>query len=173
MGRLLRAEKQLENALEAYQSALEIFIQVRSQLGIGSCFTETARVFKDLERFAEASLMSEQALDIDRQIQDRFGEALDLKDQGDALWALEAQMPALAAWWQARALFRTIQDARNAARLDNGFAQIEAAVGAEKWPSVVAELQANAEAIRQNAIEHIRQQLAAQQQPAEDANTGQ
>jgi hypothetical protein len=172
LGNLKLAEHDAVGAFEHYQNALNIHGDIQDLLGMGAAYGYMARAAKAAGNHGLAATLCESSLEIHRQIQERFGEALNLKDQGDALWALEAQMPALAAWWQACALFRAIQDARNAARLDNVFAQIEAAVGAEKWPSLVAELQANAEAIRQNAIEHIRQQLATQQQPAEDANTG-
>jgi hypothetical protein len=114
------------------------------------------------EQPAQAILLFEEALNLFRHIRDRWGEALALEGQGKELLKLEATDAGLAALWQAREIFRTL-DASSAQRLDAFFEQMQARVDTQVW----AGLAIGAEAMRQAGVETVRQGASGQNSDSE------
>lgn len=103
----------------------------------------------------QALQLADQALNIYRQIEDRWGQALALEDQAKALLSLEAYDAAIAAWWQAAAIFQAIGDERNAGRIVGILQNIQSQVPPEAWAQLLAAVQADAEGLRSAAVAAI------------------
>ena len=158
IGNLQRAEGDLEGSLYSYQRALEIHAAIGNRLGVGASLTYMARTFVRQNRQAAAVLALDEALSIDRSIHDQHGEMLDLSDQGNALWVLQAQQAALGAWWQARQIAHAI-GASQAHTLDELFAQFSQQLDAAAWTQLQRDLAANAEVWRRQAVAALRLQM--------------
>src|SRR5207249_1925634 len=97
--------------------------------GVSGDYVWLGRAASLAEQPAQAILLFEEALNLFRHIRDHWGEALALEGQGEELLKLEAEAmnAGLAALWQAREIFRTL-DASSAQRLDAFFEQMQARV---------------------------------------------
>jgi len=161
IGNLLRMEEKFEAAFGHYHQALNIHTQIQNQLGVASALIQMGRTAHAAKAHHQAVSLAEQALQIYRGIgNDAFDEALAIEDQGNALLELGEQDAAIAAWWQARELFRAISDEGNASRLDDVFANVAQHLG-DDWPALEAQLREGAEAMRAAAVAKLAAQQAA------------
>ncbi len=155
LGNLLAAEGRLKEAMEAMLAALTIHLDIRDTLSCGSDLGFLGRVLQRAASHKQAILCFEETIHIYRAIHKSFDQALALWDQGQSLRILEEKAGALAALWQARDIFHTIQDS-SAAALDALFAQLEQQ-DPENYSQFMAELQTRAEEIRQEAVTKVRE----------------
>ena len=155
LGNLLRAEQQFEAAFASYAQALQIHTEIQDALSVAADLLEMGRTAQMAQSHLQALELAEQALTIYRQIEDRWGQALALEDQAKALLSLEAYDAAIAAWWQAAALFQAIDDEHNAGRILGVLQNIQSQVPPDAWSQWLAAVQADAEGLRSSAVAAI------------------
>jgi len=137
------------------QQALAIHSAIQDLLGAGGDFLEIGRTMLAAKQAAQAVFFAELALEIFRDIGDRFGQCLALDDQGDALYELRLAEPAFAAWWQALALAQHVSPP-TAQRLRGIFDQLQQALGDAEFDGLVARLNQDAEGIRLAGVQEVR-----------------
>jgi tetratricopeptide (TPR) repeat protein len=163
LGNLALAESQPEQAFAHYQEALAIQTEIGDQLGVGACLGYLARAAAVGGNFPQAILLFDDSIKLFRTITDKFGEALSLHGQGEALLQIaQLQAAGLAALWQAKELWSAMHDP-NAASLEAAFAQFaEQAADDEGLRALLDALPTQAEAIRQAAVAAIKAAMEAQ-----------
>jgi tetratricopeptide (TPR) repeat protein len=157
LANLQRAEGQPEAALQQLQVVLQIHLEIQDRFSAGNDLLYLARTAIAAKQYGLAVLFAEEALLIYRAINYQFGEALIFDDQGGAFDELNEKTGAWAAWWQAREIFRAIQNP-SAQRLDETFERLKGNMGAAAFEKLVTDLQAHAEARRQAAVAEVREQ---------------
>jgi tetratricopeptide (TPR) repeat protein len=155
LGSLERALGNHRASLDALQQALAIHSAIQDLLGAGGDFLEIGRTMLAAKQAAQAVFFAERALEIYRDIGDRFGQCLALDDQGDALYELRLAEPAFAAWWQALALAQHVSPP-TAQRLRGIFDQLQQALGDAEFDGLVARLNQDAEGIRLAGVQEVR-----------------
>jgi len=156
LGNLALAEENPAQAFAQYGAALEMHGAIGDRLGMGADLGYMGRAAAAAGQHEQAALLHDQSLAVHRAIGERLGQAFNLDDQADALWELGSQQAAYGAWWQARALARAL-GLPLVARLDSVFARLEQELGSDTYQALIAELPAQAEVWRQEAIEALRQ----------------
>jgi len=147
LGNLAMAEEMPDEAERHLGESFKIHATVSDLLGVGADLGYLARVAMGRGKFGRAVTLGEFALAIFRTIEDRYGQALTLNGQAPAMMSLERMDSALAAWWQAWAIFREIGDSA-AERLQAIFGQVEAQTGKEEFDQLVMALQTDSETMR-------------------------
>ncbi len=153
------AEKDYENAFSEFRAALEIHDQIHARLGMGADLGYMGRAAAAAGSHAQAVLLFDEALNILREIDDQWGQALSLKGQAQSFWSLQFAVPALAAWHLAGQIFGAIHAASEAALINSIFAQIQQQLGEQEFAQLVSVLQTRAEEVRQEAVQALRSQL--------------
>lgn len=154
------AERDIEDGFVHFRTALDAHLAIGDRLGAGGALGYMARAATAAGNHAQAVLLNEESLSIHRRIGEQFGQTLNLNDQGNAFAQLGAMQPALAAWWQARAIARRI-GLPLAGQLEGLFLQFAQQVGAQDFAQIEAGLKDQAEEWRQAGVEAARQALAA------------
>jgi tetratricopeptide (TPR) repeat protein len=155
LGALLAAEEHFEEAVEETHAAFAIHCEIHALPNCAADLVILGRVMQRAGRHEYAILCLEEALLLSRTVNSFFNQALALQDQGQSLGTLELYNGALAALWQAREIFRAIQDP-SATERDTLFAQLEQN-DPENFPQLLADLQTRAEELRQEAVAKVRE----------------
>ena len=95
IGDVLQFLKQSQEALNRYETAIEIYRQVGARLGEANTLKAIGDVLQFLDQRQEALNRYETAIEIYRQVGDRLGEANTLKAIGDVLQFLKQSQEAL------------------------------------------------------------------------------
>jgi tetratricopeptide (TPR) repeat protein len=155
LGRLRLVEENPEAARREFGAALAIHLERGEAQGISANIGYLGRAESAAGRHAAAAVLFDEALKLHRRAGDRSGEALDLQSQAEALWALGSRPGALAAWWQAHALFRGLHRA-SAKEIEKVFADLHARLGEAAYRELLQDLERNAETRRKASVEALR-----------------
>ena len=155
LGNLLRAEQQFEAAFASYAQALQIHTEIQDALSVAADLLQMGRTAQMAQSHTQALQLADQALNIYRQIESLWGQALALEDQAEALLSLEVYDAPIAAWWQAAAIFQAIGDERNAGRILGILQNIQSQVPPAMWSQWLSAVQADAEGLRSAAVTTI------------------
>ena len=151
LGNLRAAEGNADATSFEHSIFLQFITIILAMLGIGADLGYMGRISSLADRSDRAVLLFDIALSIHRIIDDRWGQALDLKFQAEAFMEIKAPMGAIAAWWQAREILHVIHSP-SAKELDAKFERLEEQMDAEEYQAMIADLEANAEEWRTEAI---------------------
>jgi tetratricopeptide (TPR) repeat protein len=162
LGNLHIAEQDYQAAFNEFRAALDVHNEIQDRLGLGGDLVYMGRAAAAAGSHAQAVILFDEALNLLRTINDQWGQALSLEGQAQSFWNLEAIVPALAAFYQAGEIFRAINVAAKVTLINSIFAQVEQQLGEQEFAKLHADLQSQAEEMRQEAIQSLRSQLDGQ-----------
>src|SRR6266511_2281634 len=116
LGIVYRELGRLEEAVRAYEQALDIFRSAGDRVGGARALSNSGIVYRELGRLEEAGRAYEQALDIFRSAGDQVGEARALSNSGIVYQELRRLEEAVRAYEQALDIFRSAGDRVGEAR---------------------------------------------------------
>lgn len=154
LGNLLVAEGKVDAAFIEFRTALSTYIDIHDSFGIGAILGYMGHLASDTKNHKRAVIFLEEALKIHQLIQDKIRQALDLHSQAKALWSLDENEGALAAWQQAREIFQRIQHPTGA-QIEALFAKLAEQIPREEFQTLMAHLQTNGEEVRQQAVARV------------------
>ncbi len=146
------------NAREAFRRFVEVFEvckEIRSGLGQQSALGYLARTAHAAGAFDQALLLSEMSLDVGRQIDDRFGQSINLELQLHAWQSMQEAMPFLAVAVILRDTLAQCGAPERAAHYGTILEQIRPQLP----EGAFRELEENAEAIRASAVAEARERF--------------
>ena len=156
MGDMLMSRGDHERAAEKIVQAMALHIEIRAMLGVGADIGYSTRALSAMKRHPAALIAGEIALSIHQKIRDQWGQALILKDQGDAFQGAGHPDAALAAYFLARRIFRRIQPESIKAKAVEGiFEGKKAELSPADYEALISDLSENAEARRREAVRRI------------------
>jgi tetratricopeptide (TPR) repeat protein len=156
LGNLLRAEEKYDDAVESLMKAVEIHLSIPDIFSVAGDLGYLERTLNAHQKYPSAIIICEMALSIFKTVKDYWGQALILKDQGDAFSGMENQRAECAAKWQALQILQKIQPQSATGRnLAQFFQSLEQETEPSEYQSLISELEQNAETLRQAAVAEV------------------
>ena len=157
IGKLRLAEENPTAALPEFRAALQIHRARGDLQSVAASLGYLGRAEAAAGHLAAAGMVFDEALQRHRSLDDPIGQALDLQGQAEALWSLGVRPGALAAWWQARELFRAVRHPM-AREIRQTFQTLREQVGEEAFADLAQDLAVHGEVRRAASIAAVRGQ---------------